>query len=226
MDEKERAKGRDELKESHDFRRTLSSHRLSREGDGSRRRCGPLLRDLYNLCGSERRSGLRERRRGAAVGRSAAGRDGGGGEGRCGGSGTGGRGGGLDLGLVFSRGRGSSGGFLWSSRFVVVHLEDVLLEVSDPVLLHRQRAVKLHLTEPALQGVELSHQFDQRVGRWFGHQGWDGTCAWRLWRPAVPFCSLRERRVLQRPTLETSGQADVELAACHLRLQREATSQP
>lgn len=29
-----------------------------------------------------------------------------------------------------------------------VHLEDVLLQVADPVLLHRQWAVELHLTEP------------------------------------------------------------------------------
>lgn len=90
-----------------------------------------------------------------------------------------------------------------SNRLVVVHLDDVLLEVSDPVLLHRQRTVELHLTEPgrrrrevevrisgdgsqreeflchspALQCVELAHQLDQRVGGWFGHQGGDGACA-------------------------------------------------
>lgn len=38
------------------------------------------------------------------------------------------------------RGRGS--------RLVVVEVEDVLLEVADPVLLHRERTLELHLTEP------------------------------------------------------------------------------
>lgn len=46
------------------------------------------------------------------------------------------------------RGWAISRGCFGSSRLVVVHLEDVLLEVSDPVLLHRQRTVKLHLAEP------------------------------------------------------------------------------
>lgn len=43
--------------------------------------------------------------------------------------------------------------FLWESEFgscglAVIHLEDVLLQMSDPVLLHGQRTMKLHLTEP------------------------------------------------------------------------------
>lgn len=38
------------------------------------------------------------------------------------------------------RGRGS--------RLAVVEVEDVLLEVADPVLLHRERTLELHLTEP------------------------------------------------------------------------------
>ena len=71
------------------------------------------------------------RRGGAAVGGCGAGR---------GRSGSGGRGGGwgrdLDQGWVISRGTGISGGCFGSGRLVVVHLEDVLLEVSDPVLLH------------------------------------------------------------------------------------------
>lgn len=98
--------------------------------------------------------------------------------------------------------------------------------MSDPVLLHRQRAVKLHLAEPALQGVELAHQFDQWVGGWFGHQGGDGACAGGLRGATVPLCSIWARRVLQGPTLKTSGQADVKLTACHLCLKREAAGEP
>lgn len=98
----------------------------------------------------------------------------------------------------------------------------MLLQVSDPVLLHRQRTMKLHLTEPALQGVELAHQFDQWVRGWFGHQGGDCACAGGLRRAAVPLCSIWARRVLQGPTLKTSGQTDVKLAACHLCLKWEA----
>ncbi len=56
---------------------------------------------------------------------------------------------------------------------------------------------------PALQGVELAHQFDQRVGGWFGHQGGDGACAGGLRRAAVPLSSIWARRVLQGPTLKT-----------------------
>ena len=117
-----------------------SLHCLGGEGKRSWRWGGLLLWDFYYLCGSDRRSTLSWRRRGAAVGGCGAGR--GGGEDRCGRGGTRGRGGGLDRGGVISR------GCFGSSRLVVVHLEDVLLEVSDPVLLHRQRTVKLHLAEP------------------------------------------------------------------------------
>lgn len=117
-----------------------SLHCLGGEGKRSWRRVGLLLWDFYYLCGSDRRSTLSWRRRGAAVGGCGAGR--GGGEDRCGRGGTRGRGGGLDRGWAISR------GCFGSSRLVVVHLEDVLLEVSDPVLLHRQRTVKLHLAEP------------------------------------------------------------------------------
>lgn len=60
---------------------------------------------------------------------------------------------------------------------------------------------KFHI--PALQGVELAHHFDQRVGGWFGHQGGDGACARGLRRAAIPLCSVRARWVLQRPTLKT-----------------------
>lgn len=56
---------------------------------------------------------------------------------------------------------------------------------------------------PALQGVEFAHQFDQRIGGWFGHQGGDGACAWGLWSATVPFSSIWARRVLQRPSLKT-----------------------
>lgn len=119
---------------------------------------------------------------------------------------------------------------------------------------------------PALQGVELAHQFDQRVGGRFGHQGGDGACAGGF---GGALCSVWERRVLHGPplvTLEggggwrqsgckselrqylsrsrrkrircqkgktimprgrrTSGQADVQLAARHLRLEREAAGAP
>lgn len=123
---------------------SLSLHCLSGEGDRGWRWGGLLLRDLYHFCGSDRRMTLSRRRRGGAVGSC--------GEGSCGRGGTRGRGGGsgrgLDRGGVLNWGRESSGGCLGSSRLVVVHLEDVLLEVSDPVLLHRQWTVKLHLAEP------------------------------------------------------------------------------
>lgn len=56
---------------------------------------------------------------------------------------------------------------------------------------------------PALQGVEFAHQFDQRIGGWFGHQGRDGASAWGLWSVTVPFSSIWARRVLQRPSLKT-----------------------
>lgn len=76
--------------------------------------------------------------RGAAAGCFGGGR--GDSEGRCGRGGTRGRGGGLDRGLdrgwIFNWGRDFSRGFFGTNRFVVVHLEDVLLEVSDPVLLY------------------------------------------------------------------------------------------
>lgn len=128
----------------------LSLHCLGGEGDISWRWGGLLLGALYYLCGSDRRSALSQRRRGAAAGSCGAGRGGGEGRSRCRG-GAGGRGGGCGRGLdrrwVISWGRGSSGGCFGRSRFAVVHLQDVLLEVSDPVLLHRQRAVKLHLAE-------------------------------------------------------------------------------
>lgn len=127
---------------------SLSLHCLGGEGNRSWRWVGLRLQDLYYFCGSDMMLGWR--RKGAAVGSCGAGR--GGGEGRCGRGGTRGRGGGLgrglDRGWVISWGRESSGGCFGSSRLVVVHLEDVLLEVSDPVLLHRQRTVKLHLAEP------------------------------------------------------------------------------
>jgi hypothetical protein len=44
------------------------------------------------------------------------------------------------------RGRGS--------RLVVVEVENVLLEVADPVLLHRERTLELHLTEPGGESRE------------------------------------------------------------------------
>ncbi len=121
---------------------------LSREGNRSWRWGGLLLRDLDYLCGSDM---LSRRRWGAAAGSCGAGR--GGGEGRCGGGGTRGRGGGWGQGLDRRRRLISRGG--GRSRLVVVHLEDVLLEVSDPVLLHRQWAVKLHLTEPDADTLKL-----------------------------------------------------------------------
>lgn len=102
----------------------------------------------------------------------------------------------------------------------------MLLEVSDPVLLHRQRPVELYLTESALQGVELAHHFDQRVGGWFGHQGRDGACARGLRGATIPLCSVRARRVLQGPTLKASGQADIQLTARHLCLKRVAAAEP
>lgn len=89
---------------------------------------------------------LDQRRRGATVGSCSVGR--GGGKGRCGRGGTRGRGGGSGRGL--DRGWFINWGCFGSSRLVVVHLEDVLLEVSDPVLLYWQRTVKLHLTEPVI----------------------------------------------------------------------------
>lgn len=64
-------------------------------------------------------------------------------------------------------------------------------------------APTIRFYSPALQGVELSHQFDQWVGGWFGHQGGDGACAGRLRRAAVPLCSIWARRVFQGPTLKT-----------------------
>lgn len=80
------------------------------------------------------------------------------------------------------RGRGS--------RLVVVEVEDVLLEVADPVLLHRERTLELHLTEPAPEGVDLSHHFDQGRGRGFGHQGRNGASARGLGGATVPLSSL------------------------------------
>lgn len=95
--------------------------------------CRLLLQHLGDLRGSGDASTLSRRRRVGGQG---------GGEGRCC---TRGRGGGQHRGLA--RGRGVSGGRGFSVS-AVVHLEDVLLDVSDPVLLHRHRAVELHVTEP------------------------------------------------------------------------------
>lgn len=94
------------------------------------------------------------------------------------------------------RGGSSSGG---GGRFVV-HLENVLLEVTDPVLLHRERPVELHLTKPALEGVEVALQFDEWVGRGLGHQGGDSASAYTSARgaggAAVPLCPFKTGRVL------------------------------
>lgn len=120
----------------------ISLHCLGGEGNKSWRWAGLLLRDLYHFC--NRRVALSRGHRGGVAGSC--------GEGSCGTGGTRGRGGGSGRGLdrsgVINWGRESSGGCLGSSRLVVVHLEDVLLEVSDPVLLHRQRTMELHLAEP------------------------------------------------------------------------------
>lgn len=123
---------------------------------------GLLCGDVVQLSGSVGGRALgRERGGGAAGGQG--GRGGAGARGRGGGVG-GGRGGGVFV--------GSSGG----GGGLVVHLENVLLEVTDPVLLHRERPVELHLAEPALEGVEVALQLDERVGRGLGHQGRDCAC--------------------------------------------------
>lgn len=113
----------------------LRLHRLGGEGERSGSERGLLLWDLYCLCGSDDGTTLGRRCGGAAVGSR--------GEGRGGGEGSG-----LDRVWIISRGGRFSGGSFGSGRLVVVHLEDVLLQVSDPVLLHRQRTVKLNLAEP------------------------------------------------------------------------------
>lgn len=56
---------------------------------------------------------------------------------------------------------------------------------------------------PALQGVELAHQFDQRVGGRFGDQGGDSAGAGRLRGAALPLCPVWARWVLQGPSLKT-----------------------
>lgn len=129
----------------------LSLHRLGGEGERRRRERGLLLRDLYCLCGSDDGSALGRRRRGAAFGSCGAGRGGA-------------EGGGLGRVWLISRGRRFSWGCFGCSRLVVVHLEDVLLEVSDPVFLHRQRAMKLHLAEPnAHRGTHEDRKYTQSV---------------------------------------------------------------
>lgn len=67
----------------------------------------------------------------------------------------------------------------------------------------RSPALAYSFHSPALQGVELTHQFDQWVGGWFGHQGRYGACAGGLRRAAVSLRSIRTRRVLQGPTFKT-----------------------
>lgn len=129
--------------------RAKSLQSLGTKSNGSWRWVRLRLGDLNDVCGSDML--LSRRRWGATVGGS---RGAGWGcvDGRCGRGGArgrgGGRGGGPGGGWVFRWGRLSVGGRFGISGLVEVHLYDVLLEVSDPVLLHRQRTVELHLAEP------------------------------------------------------------------------------
>lgn len=128
--------------------RVMSLQSLGTKSNGSWRWVRLRLCDLNYVCGSDML--LSRRPWGATVGSCGAGW--GCVDGRCSRGGARGRGGGLgrgpDGGWVFSWGRLSIRGCFRISSLVEVHLYDVLLEVSDPVLLHRQRTVKLHLTEP------------------------------------------------------------------------------
>lgn len=117
----------------------MSLHHLGGQGDRSRGE--RFLRDFHEL--RDARSKFRRRLGRAAVGGGDAASHGGGEGGRRGGAG------GRSLadggGLVRRNLRAAvCFGF---NGLAVVHLEDVLLEVPDPVLLHRERTVKLHLAE-------------------------------------------------------------------------------
>lgn len=72
------------------------------------------------------------------------------------------------------RGDGCGGG---RRGAFVAQGQDVFLQVGDPALLHRDGPVEHLLTEPALEGVGLAHQFDQGGQRGFGQHGGDAAGA-------------------------------------------------
>lgn len=113
----------------------------------------------------------------------------------------------------FGFGRSVACGGRW---FVVVEIQNVLLEVPDPVLLHGEGAVELHIAEPALEGVNFTHKFDEGGGGWLWHEGRYGT-ATRGFRGAALFLpSISMRRVFERPSLDAPWHSDVKFTPCYL----------